>query len=445
MVDYNLLWTQDEYEAVVGYIQEKYNIINILLSREVTTREIKDSDIEYIIPTTKEELFETLDEICGIYSAIIKNYIINGRKACNRILFRGTREDKTYMSFLSTSSSGLKALGFARGKILVIKPGEVPWINISDIISKEDCLAEEHEFLFLPTEIVSCEKIEFKEFLAMIGEEGKIISSEKLLLEMCKSNIYEEVELREIGYSRPKAEITLDDLFSLHIQYWKDLKTIRTTEKNSKEYSEAYIRIIEYKKKCSIYLYQRFYEINERINNQASVNNEGIKLPYNYDMEEVYIGNTGIMYQITDRENGQEYLFKPAVSKNGDNRPYRAYIQEAAYQIQQIINPKLAVRCNTLVVEGMFGAIQDKKNVDKEATKAFIDYFDSGIGNLSDHILSQIIDEYLVDYLLCNYDAKADNFIIDTDGNLNGWLNKYVHLFKKRKYFFRTWLWKSIL
>ena len=265
MVDYNLLWTQDEYEAVVGYIQEKYNIINILLSREVTTREIKDSDIEYIIPTTKEELFETLDEICGIYSAIIKNYIINGRKACNRILFRGTREDKTDMSFLSISSSGLKALGFARGKILVIKPGEVPWINISDIISKEDCLAEEHEFLFLPTEIVSCEKIEFKEFLAMIGEEGKIISSEKLLLEMCKSNIYEEVELREIGYSRPKAEITLDDLFSLHIQYWKDLKTIRTTEKNSKEYSEAYIRIIEYKKSVQYIYIKDFMKLTKEL------------------------------------------------------------------------------------------------------------------------------------------------------------------------------------
>ena len=41
----------------------------------------------------------------------------------------------------------------------------------------------------------------------------------------------------------------------------------------------------------------------------------------------------------------------------------------------------------------------------------------------------------MVDYLLCNYDAKADNFIIDTDGNLNGWLNKYVHLFKKENIF----------
>lgn len=137
-------------------------------------------------------------------------------------------------------------------------------------------------------------------------------------------------------------------------------------------------------------------------------------------MQEVFIGNTGEMYKITDRENGQEYYFKPAVSKAGNPRPYRAYIQEAAYQIQQIINPEVAVKCNTIEVDGVFGAIQEKISVNQERTKSFIDYFDSDIGKLTETTISQIIDEYLVDYCLCNYDAHASNFIIDLNGRLRG-------------------------
>lgn len=35
-------------------------------------------------------------------------------------------------------------------------------------------------------------------------------------------------------------------------------------------------------------------------------------------------------------------------------------------------------------------------------------------------MITQIMDEYLVDFCLCNYDAHASNFIVDKDGNLRG-------------------------
>ena len=148
--------------------------------------------------------------------------------------------------------------------------------------------------------------------------------------------------------------------------------------------------------------------------------NNDIQLSHQYDIQEVSIGNTGEMYQISDRENGEEYYFKPAVSKSGEARPYRAYIQESAYNIQQIINPDSAVKCNRAEINGMFGAIQEKIPVDTKATKTFIDYFDNGIGELPPEIISQVIDEYLVDFCLCNYDAHASNFIIDENGRLRG-------------------------
>lgn len=39
MINDNLLWTADEYEAVVDYKANSYNKINVLLSSEVTKRE----------------------------------------------------------------------------------------------------------------------------------------------------------------------------------------------------------------------------------------------------------------------------------------------------------------------------------------------------------------------------------------------------------------------
>lgn len=39
MINDNLLWTTDEYEAVVDYKANSYNKINVLLSGEVTKRE----------------------------------------------------------------------------------------------------------------------------------------------------------------------------------------------------------------------------------------------------------------------------------------------------------------------------------------------------------------------------------------------------------------------
>jgi hypothetical protein len=44
------------------------------------------------------------------------------------------------------------------------------------------------------------------------------------------------------------------------------------------------------------------------------------------------------MFSIQTFDGIEKYYFKPAESKNKESKPYRAYIQEAAYNIQRIIN-----------------------------------------------------------------------------------------------------------
>ncbi len=429
MINDNLLWTVDEYEAVVAYKANSYSKMNVLLSSEVTKRETEGKIPKKQIIQTKEELRKTIEKIALVYSAIRKNYVLNGKQEYSKTLFRGTRDGKLDMSFLSTSDSMRTAFDFAKmferknegtGTLLAMDSGNVPWINISDVIPSSDGIEDEPEILFLPSEAEGFEPMSLEEMFDIAKRQGERIPAEQSILKSFATLKCGKIVLRELDYSNEKTEITIDDLCNMFGQYRRDIEVIRSLEKDSQEYTEAYDRVAQFKKNCSTFIHQRFHEINQSIDNQMSMENSDIQLSHQYDMQEVSIGNTGEMYQISDRENGREYYFKPAVSKSGEARPYRAYIQESAYNIQQIINPDSAVKCNRAQINGMFGAIQEKVPVDTKATKTFIDYFDDGIGELPPEIISQVIDEYLVDFCLCNYDAHASNFIIDENGRLRG-------------------------
>jgi hypothetical protein len=191
-------------------------------------------------------------------------------------------------------------------------------------------------------------------------------------------------------------------------------------DESSEKYNKAYQQIIQFKDFFNIYVCQKFHNIDKNIEELANTKNDNISISTKFEIKEVHIGNTGKMYHIYDKQNDGEYYFKPAISKNGTNRSYRAYIQEAAYCIQKIINPENAVKCNVTELDGMFGAVQEKIAIDNQSTERFIRYFNDGIGELPTGIIDQVLDEYLVDFCLCNYDSNAKNFIIDENGKLRG-------------------------
>ena len=429
MIDENLLWNLEEYQAVVDYKANSYSMMNVLLDSNVTKRETVGKFPKKQIPQTKEEFIEIMENIALVYSAIRKNYVLNGSKQCNKTLFRGTRNGKIDMSFLSTSDSARTAFDFAKmfeqkssgnGVLLAIESQNVPWIDISSVIPSGDGIEEEPEILFLPSQISDFEQIKLVECFDIAKNQGERITAEQAILKKFELLRCGKVNLKELEYSNEKTDLLMEDLCNLYGQYMQDLSTIRNTESESLEYNEALKRVSQFKKECSTFLHQRFYKINQGIDKPKSINNGNIQLSSEFDMQKVHIGNTGEMYNINDRENGQEYYFKPAISKSGEKRPYRAHIQEASYRIQQIINPESAVKCDTIEINGVLGAIQEKIPVNNEATQAFQEYFDNGNSELSPEITSQVLDEYLVDFCLCNYDAHANNFIIDENGRLRG-------------------------
>jgi len=427
MFNDRLLWTKAEYQAVVDYKGNYYSAINVLLSDNVTMREIKGNDKK--LSQTTEEFRKIIEKAILVYSAIRKNYALNGRKEYGKSLFRGTRDGKIDMSFLSTSDSARTAFDFAKmfelmnkgnGTLLAIEPGNVPWIDISSVISNGDGIEEEPEILFLPSQIGDLEQVSLRECFDIAKKQGERIPAEQAILRKFDSLRCGKVALSELDYSSEKTDLSIDDLSRMYEQYKQDLSIIRSEKKGSIKYNEAFQRISQFKKSCCTFIHQRFYEINQSVDNQINIEGTDIQVSPEYDMREVFIGNTGEMYHINDRQNGGEYYFKPAISKNGAERPYRAYIQEAAYYVQQIINPENAVKCNTIEINGMFGAIQEKIPINAESTKALREYFDRGKGELPAGIISQVIDEYLVDFCLCNYDSHAKNFIVDENGRLRG-------------------------
>ena len=187
MINDNLLWTTDEYEAVVDYKANSYNKINVLLSGEVTKRETEGKFPKKQIPQTQEELREIIEKIALVYSAIRKHYVLNGRQECSKTLFRGTRDGKLDMSFLSTSDSARTAFDFAKmfermnsgtGTLLAIESGDVPWINISDVIPSSDGIEDEPEILFLPTQTEGFEQISLQELFDIAKQQGERIPAE---------------------------------------------------------------------------------------------------------------------------------------------------------------------------------------------------------------------------------------------------------------------------
>ena len=429
MVNSELIWSKEEYDSVYEYKGNSYGLMNVLLNRNVTKREMRGKYIHKQIIQDAKVLRKSINRILNIYSAIMKNYLLNGRKPLNKKVFRGMSDGIINTSFISTSESVWTAFGFARsietmpnesGLLLMIDSQNVPWVDFEKILPMSTGIDEEPEVLFLPFQVEKIEETNLEELFNIAKLQGENIVNEKIVLKKFSQLKCKKIKVGELDYSDIESDLTLDDLCNMVNEYAISINKIRTMDSHSPEFIHAYFKILEFKKACNDYLCQNFKYINEILKVEIKKENSKIDLSSEYDMQKVKIGNTGEMYYINDLKSGKEYYFKPAVTKSGEKRDYRAYIQEAAYNVQKIINPEVAVKCNVTNINGIFGAIQEKINVDSVATERFIDYFENDVGELSPEMIEQILNEYLVDYALCNYDAHASNFVIDENGALRG-------------------------
>lgn len=134
--------------------------------------------------------------------------------------------------------------------------------------------------------------------------------------------------------------------------------------------------------------------------------------------KQLNIGNTGKMESWTDAA-GNEWYFKPAQQKySGTPEPFRAYVQEAGYKVQGIVDPDSAVQVGVGDLNGKFGAFQKKVNttggIDLEAWQT------GAATDLGADITGQIQREHVTDWLLGNFDAHGENFVTDASGRIIG-------------------------
>jgi len=135
----------------------------------------------------------------------------------------------------------------------------------------------------------------------------------------------------------------------------------------------------------------------------------------------IMIGGTKPMYQYKDSEN-QVWLMKEAITAIGTKKPMGALVSEAAYRIQNLVDPESAIP--TFVTKSadgkvVHGSFQARVDVDKNAIDLF-QWQRDGKGELTDSLKKQILREHVTDWLLCNFDTKGENFLIDTAGRLRG-------------------------
>lgn len=430
-MDYNLLWSKEEYQSLLDYKWNSFKYINMFLNPNITNRERKFNPNTKNYPKTSEEFKKAIETIIKLYEAIEKNYILNDSKLYTQKLFRGVRKNSNNPYFASTSEDIDVALSFINGinngntsnDILIeIVPSQVPWIDLETFIpeSKGGDLNEK-EILFSPCEYQTMQEVNFKDYLKTTGMINNLSRDTKMRLNRLNDLCLRKVELLPINYENSNL-VSLDSLAAKFDQYRQNLIKFSEMTKSGCDTKEIEKEIVNFKSQCSSFLKSQFNKLDLEIKNKNNQNldNWQIKIDENSIMREVYIGNTGRMFSISNKDEIEQYYFKPAESKDGTIKSYRAYIQEAAYNIQKIVNPVRSIKCKTCKINGTFGAIQEKIDIDKEATRQFYNCFSKNGSELSLKLLNQILDEYLVDYCLCNYDAHAKNFVIDKNGNLRG-------------------------
>lgn len=430
-MNYDLLWSIEEYQSLLDYKWNSFKYINMFLNENITNRERNfKPNAKKAYPQSSEDFKKAIATIIDLYKAIQKNYILNNSIPYQQALFRGVRKNSNHSYFASTSENIEVALSFINGinngdtnndVLIEIEPSQVPWIDLEGFIpaSKGGDL-EEKEILFLPCEYQTKQETTLTNYLEMTDLKEKLSKTAQVKISKLNNLICRKVKLIKPNY-KATSYMSLAALAVKFEQYRENLIKLTEASKNGQNTTQIEKEIIEFKKYCSGFLKSKFNEIDIEL--QKSLQNtqqEHIIIDKASTIREVHIGNTGRMFSIQTSDGIEKYYFKPAESKDKESKPYRAYIQEAAYNIQRIINPTKAVKCNVCNINGTFGAIQEKIEIDKEKTQEMYKMFSRYGSEIPTNLVNQILEEYLVDYCLCNYDAHIHNFIIDKNGSLRG-------------------------
>lgn len=134
------------------------------------------------------------------------------------------------------------------------------------------------------------------------------------------------------------------------------------------------------------------------------------------ELKRVYLGGTGEMYSLHNREG--DFLYKPALRKYSSiKEPFRGIVQECAYKVQDIVDPSSAIWCKYIVAGDSSGALQKRIPLMDNARNY---YWMGKNETFNEDEINQFMREFVTDYLLYNFDAHGNNFITDVNGVIRG-------------------------
>ena len=126
------------------------------------------------------------------------------------------------------------------------------------------------------------------------------------------------------------------------------------------------------------------------------------------------LGGTGEKHLYEDAD-GNQYMFKPAQTKQGVKEPFRADIQEAASKLSLMLkdNPLDTVEVKKVTINGQEGTLQ-------KVLPATGNIQGKSVKNMTDKQRQQLLEEHTVDWLLGNFDGHSGQFLQMRNGRLVG-------------------------
>ena len=143
-----------------------------------------------------------------------------------------------------------------------------------------------------------------------------------------------------------------------------------------------------------------------------------------------FFGGTKPMYIFEDRSSpilrdGQvvgykQYLFKEATNCIGMAKPEGALVTEAAAALQQEICGPYSIPAYAAIQDGkVLGSFQEKiETIGEEQRVDLFAWQTDPQDNIPADMKKEILREHTLDWLLCNFDTKGENFLHRTDGHL---------------------------
>ena len=125
-----------------------------------------------------------------------------------------------------------------------------------------------------------------------------------------------------------------------------------------------------------------------------------------------FLGGAGKKF-IYEDSTGQQYLFKPGISKNGLEEPFRAYVQQAVSDLGEKIFGEDHVPVKVVPgPDGKLGTLQ-KIIPDVQGTLR-----GKNLEYLTSEQRKRIQQEHVLDWLVGNFDSHGGNFVVDKQGHV---------------------------